>query len=230
MGNLLAQADASNNIMKYYIHGAGLIAMVTPTDEVYCYQYNAIGSTVAVTNQFQDVVNKYAYDPFGNVVNQSETMPQPFKFVGQYGVMTEPNGFYYMRARYYDPNVGRFISEDPIGFEGGETNLFAYVGNQPINRIDPSGEAGITIGLEGAVALFGFGGQAGIYGNVSHDLKKSWYEGWSWSVTASAGGGAAASVYGLSGGVHVSANNSTNVSQLEGASGNVEKKRDTDPV
>ena len=66
-------------------------------------------------------------------------MPQPFKFVGQYGVMTEPNGFYYMRARYYDPKVGRFISEDPIGFKGGDVNLYVYVGNNPINLIDPLG-------------------------------------------------------------------------------------------
>jgi len=54
--------------------------------------------------------------------------------------MTEPNGFYYMRARYYDPQVGRFISEDPIGFEGGDVNLYAYVGNNPVNLIDPNGE------------------------------------------------------------------------------------------
>ena len=66
-------------------------------------------------------------------------MPQPFKFVGQYGVMTEPNGFYYMRARYYDPKVGRFISEDPIVFNGGDVNLYGYVGNQPVSRFDPFG-------------------------------------------------------------------------------------------
>ncbi|MBI4619432.1 MAG: RHS repeat-associated core domain-containing protein, partial [Desulfobacterales bacterium] len=57
----------------------------------------------------------------------------------QHGVMTEPNGFYYMKARYYDPNVGRFISEDPIGFEGGDVNLMVYVGANPVNEIDPSG-------------------------------------------------------------------------------------------
>jgi len=55
--------------------------------------------------------------------------------------MAEPNGFYYMRARYYDPEVGRFVSEDPIGFEGWDVNLYAYVGGNPILLFDPSGLA-----------------------------------------------------------------------------------------
>ena len=53
--------------------------------------------------------------------------------------MAEPNGLYYMRARYYDPQVGRFISEDPLGFDGGDLNLYAYVGNSPVMGVDPSG-------------------------------------------------------------------------------------------
>ena len=53
--------------------------------------------------------------------------------------MAEPNGLYYMRARYYDPGVGRFISEDPLGFGGGDVNLFAYVRNDPVSRIDAWG-------------------------------------------------------------------------------------------
>ncbi len=85
------------------------------------------------------MVNKYAYSPFGGLANMLETVPQPFKFVGQYGIMSEPNGLYYMRARYYDQHTGRFISEDPIGFVGGDVNLYAYVQNNPINLIDPSG-------------------------------------------------------------------------------------------
>jgi RHS repeat-associated protein len=48
-------------------------------------------------------------------------------------------GLYYYRARYYDPKVGRFISEDPIGFEGDDPNLYAYVEDDPVNWIDPSG-------------------------------------------------------------------------------------------
>jgi len=46
---------------------------------------------------------------------------------------------YYYRARYYDPEIGRFVSEDPLGFEAG-INFYAYVGNNPINRNDPSGK------------------------------------------------------------------------------------------
>ena len=48
-------------------------------------------------------------------------------------------GLYYYRTRYYDPMEGRFISKDPLGFKGGDVNLFAYVGNQPINFVDPYG-------------------------------------------------------------------------------------------
>lgn len=103
--------------------------------------FNAIGSTVAMTNQNQTIVNSYSYDPFGNIVAQNESVPQPFKYVGQYGVMQEPNGFYYMRARYYDPKVGRFISEDPIGFKGGTVNLYEYAKNNPTRFKDPFGKA-----------------------------------------------------------------------------------------
>lgn len=161
MGNLLAEADGNNNITRYYIHGKGLLAMVTPEGQVYCYHYNAVGSTVALTDQNQAMVNKYAYDPFGNIGNQVEAVPQPFKFVGQHGVMTEPNGFYYMKARYYDPQVGRFISEDPMGFAGGDVNLSAYVQNNPINRVDPLGLNYIDISISIGTPIF-FGGVFGV--------------------------------------------------------------------
>jgi len=174
-GNLIAEADGNNEITRYYIHGAGLLAMVTPSDQVSCYHFNGTGSTVAMTDAAQSVINQYRYDPFGNIISQSETIPQPFTFIGQYGVMTEPNGFYYMRARYYDPQVGRFISEDPIGFDGGDVNLYAYVGNNPIMGVDPEGLVAPAI----AAALY-FGGAKALAAGIGLGITKgaSMLAGW----------------------------------------------------
>jgi len=69
---------------------------------------------------------------------QTETIQQPFKYAGQVGIIDEGNNLYYMRARYYDANIGRFISEDPIGHNGG-LNLYAYVGGNPVMLVDPLG-------------------------------------------------------------------------------------------
>jgi len=139
-GNLLCETDGSNNVTRYYIYGAGLLAMVTPAGDVYCYHFNATGSTVALTDANQAIVKSYAYDPFGNCNEAGDAnLTQPFKYVGQFGVMAESNGFYYMRARYYDPKVGRFICEDPSGFAGGDVNLSNYAGGNPVNFTDPQG-------------------------------------------------------------------------------------------
>jgi RHS repeat-associated protein len=138
-GNLIAEADSNNVISRYYIHGAGLMAMVTSDNSLYCYHFDATGHTIALTNATKTIMNKYAYTPFGVIAGQTETIPQPFKYAGQHGVMAESNGLYYMRARYYDPAVKRFISEDPLGFDGGDLNLYAYVGNNPVMGVDPSG-------------------------------------------------------------------------------------------
>ncbi|RLB40183.1 MAG: hypothetical protein DRH12_10460, partial [Deltaproteobacteria bacterium] len=61
--------------------------------------------------------------------------PNPFRYVGRFGVMDDGSGLLYMRARYYDPELGRFITKDPIGFVGG-VNQYAYVGGNPVNWID----------------------------------------------------------------------------------------------
>jgi len=140
-GNLLAETDSSNNIKKYYIYGRGLLAMVKPTGETYTYHYNGIGSTIAMTDMDKNIVNKYSYTPFGLLANQEQNIPQPFKYAGKHGILYESNGLYYMRARYYDPQTRRFISEDPLGLDAG-VNLYAYAFNNPISYVDPLGLCG----------------------------------------------------------------------------------------
>ncbi|OGX05215.1 MAG: hypothetical protein A3G87_06350 [Omnitrophica bacterium RIFCSPLOWO2_12_FULL_50_11] len=169
-GNLLAEANANNEIVSYYVHGLGLLAMVTPQDETFSYHYDGTGNTIAITDHARNIQNTYAYTPFG-ITTENESFHQPFTFSGEYGVTQEPNGLYYMRARYYDPVIGRFISEDPIGFAGGDVNLFAYVGNNPINFIDPYGYwgFGLDVSVTGEAGATQLGGAA--------------------AATASAGGG-----------------------------------------
>jgi RHS repeat-associated protein len=135
----LAETDASDNITAYYVYGLGLISKITPSNQSYFYHYDGIGSTVGMSDSSGNIVNRYAYDAFGKILGQEEVIPNSFKYVGQFGVMDEGNGLFYMRARYYDPEVGRFITKDPIGFLGGDVNFYAYVANNPINWIDPEG-------------------------------------------------------------------------------------------
>ncbi len=137
-GTVFAETDASGSITAYYVYGLGLVSKITPDGHAYFYHYDGMGSTIAITDATGNIVNKYAYDEFGNVLKSEETISNPFRYVGRYGVMDDGNGLYNMRARYYDPRVGRFISKDPIGLMGG-INQFAYVENNPVNYIDPRG-------------------------------------------------------------------------------------------
>ena len=139
-GDLLAEEDSNGNILKYFIYGKGLLAWYDAgAKALYCYHFDGNGNTVAVTDINQKVVNKYSYSPYGAVEGRFELNPQPFTYVGQLGIFDEGNGLYYMRARYFDANAKRFLSEDPSGFDGGDVNLYAYVRNNPINWTDPCG-------------------------------------------------------------------------------------------
>lgn len=136
---VLAEISDAEGITSYYVYGLGLISKITATGQSYFYHYDSMGSTVALTNTLGDVVNRYAYDPFGNLSsNSTELTSNHFRYIGRFGVTDEENGLLYMRARYYAPNTGRFTTKDPIGLLGG-INMYAYVNNNPVNLIDPSG-------------------------------------------------------------------------------------------
>ncbi len=139
LSNVLGETDATGNFTSYYVYGLGLVSKITPNGQTFFHQYDGLGSTMAMTDPSGNVLNKYAYDPFGNLSsNFTETIPNPFRYVGRFGVMDESNGLLYMRARYYSPEVARFISKDPIGLAGG-LNMYAYVRNNPVRLIDPTG-------------------------------------------------------------------------------------------
>ncbi|MEI6209641.1 MAG: chitobiase/beta-hexosaminidase C-terminal domain-containing protein [Desulfuromonadales bacterium] len=143
METVLAEMTTGGAVKKYYIHGDGLLYSVDgTTNERLYYHYDPLGSTVAITNAGGTVTDKYAYTPFGEL-NRSETAhDNRFTYVGKYGVMQEPNGLYFMRARFYDPETKRFMGVDPLrgDFTASQSQApYGYVQNNPLIFIDPKG-------------------------------------------------------------------------------------------
>lgn len=102
-----------------------------------------LGSTTTLTDGNGIVVQQYRYSPFGET-SRSTAVDNPFQFTGR---ENDEAGSYYYRARHYSPKWGRFLSQDPIAFAGGDSNLYAYVGNDPVNANDAEGLKGKILDL-----------------------------------------------------------------------------------
>ncbi len=98
---------------------------------------DALGSNLALADPAGSLLMQYTYEPFGNT-SVSGTSANSFQYTGR---ENDGTGLYFNRARYYNPILQRFVSEDPLDFGGGDTNLYAYVGNSPINSKDSYGMA-----------------------------------------------------------------------------------------
>ena len=96
---------------------------------------DALGSTVGLVNSAGGIDTSYTYQPFG-AATVNGTNANPYQFTGR---ENDATGLYFYRARYYSPTFQRFVSQDPVGFRGGDANLYAYVGNDAINLLDPEG-------------------------------------------------------------------------------------------
>jgi RHS repeat-associated protein len=96
---------------------------------------DALGSVTALTDSNGTIQTQYTYEPFGKTTATGATSNNPSKYTGR---EDDETGLYYYRARYYSPNLQRFISEDPIGLAGG-SNLYAYVHNNPVSFTDALG-------------------------------------------------------------------------------------------
>jgi RHS repeat-associated protein len=132
--------DASGNQMFHYLYGLNIdqvLAQDSPAGMVWALA-DRLGTVDALTDGDGNVVDKRTFDSFGRIL--SETNPSVSFRYGYTGRERDlESGLDYYRARYYDPNVGRFISVDPAGFGAGDTNLYRYVGNNSTNATDPSG-------------------------------------------------------------------------------------------
>jgi RHS repeat-associated protein len=123
---------------------------------------DALGSTVALADGAGSVQTQYTYDPYGAVTATGAASANPIQYAGMENDGTGEN---YDHARYYNPGLSRFTSQDPIGCSSSEANLYRYVADNPTNRTDPSGRICGDNGFETAenmlaVAAVGAGGGA----------------------------------------------------------------------
>jgi len=144
---VLEYDGSSGAIQRWYAYGLGANAVLSQSNVVAGTRAALIpdiqGSVIASLDSSSGSFSKAGYLPYGKSANA----PGTFGFTGQ-RIDPETNGLYYYRARHYSPAWGRFLQPDPMGYGGG-VNLYAYVGNDPLNLIDPTGTWGLLFSSGG---------------------------------------------------------------------------------
>ena len=138
LSQLAAVYDQSGNVIARYNQGIGLLSSSDASGNSVYYDYDSLGNTRELVDAAGNVANRYDYDAYGGVVSSVESVSNLFQFVGRYGVMKDTAQLYFMRHRFFSPELGRFITED-FSHENGGLNLLRFMGNNPVNHIDPFG-------------------------------------------------------------------------------------------
>jgi RHS repeat-associated protein len=136
--NSLEEVDQNGNVLARYTQGLGVdeqLAQLRSGATSY-YQADGLASITSLSNSAGTVAGTYAYDSFGNLTASTGTVANPFRYTGR--EFDSETGIYANRARYYDEAEGRFLSEDPIRFFGGE-DFYSYVANSAPNFSDAFG-------------------------------------------------------------------------------------------
>ena len=165
MNHVLMELDSSNNVTARYVYGGHeqLIAEPSPdntANDQYLLHGGSVGNVTHAVSRSGAVQNEYGYDAFGNRTLVSGSVATRFGYTGEES--DAESGLLYLRARYYDPVIGRFISVDPyLGrlAEPATQNRYVYVRNNPMIYVDPSGHA--TLDITGA-AFYGGGASASL--------------------------------------------------------------------
>ena len=148
--DILLEFNKDNLFQKFYLHGLGiddpLAVFDDNTEQMHYYHKDGLGNITSLTDESGNEKEKYVYDAFGKATIFDENDRQiassqlgnPYLFTGR--EYDNETGLQYHRARYYDLDLGRWISEDPIEFNSGDENLYMYALNNPLYWIDPDGE------------------------------------------------------------------------------------------
>jgi RHS repeat-associated protein len=134
-------AGYSPELSQRYLYGSAvdeILAVEDAVDDVLWGLADHEGTIRDIVDSTGTVQEHRQYDTFGQIVSPANpTADFPQAFTGR--PLDTDTGLYDYRARWYDPAVGRFVSEDPSGFAGGDANLYRYAGNSPLVNVDPSG-------------------------------------------------------------------------------------------
>ena len=135
-------AETTGGQSSWYLYGNDLLAQEDPSSVASFYHNDGLGSTRALSNSSGQRTDAYSYDAFGAIRAKSGGSDQPFTYTGEQ--VDGELGLVFLRARYYDPVVGRFVSKDryPALIQDTQTwNRYLYVQNNPVRLSDPSGNA-----------------------------------------------------------------------------------------